>query len=239
MPVSISERLRLTRAAFGAALALALCVGGIATKAYAQSKDDEEVEDMADTKFFKGFLKNLGLQDGTEKGIEYHERSPLVVPPTINLPPPESGNTAAANPAWPKDPDVKRTAATKKKARQRTTSEDEAESMRMLSASEMAPRSANSRGRPDGPAAAQPQKDARSDQLSPSQLGHEGFTLGGLFGGREGKDVKFVKEPDRQALTDPPTGLRTPSPKYTYGTKGKLDPTKEIGSDQAVFGVDK
>lgn len=239
MPVSTSERLRLTRAAFGAALALALCVGGIATKAHAQSKDnEEEVEDTADTKFFKNILKGFGLQDGTEKGIEYHERSPLVVPPTINLPPPETGNTAAANPAWPKDPDVKRATAVKKKARTRTPGEDEAESMRMLTAAEMAPVSKAKRAEADGPPAPPPPGGARPEQLTPSQLGHEGFTLGSVFGGRDGKEVKFVREPDRQALTDPPAGLRTPSPKYTYGTKGKLDPTKEIGADQAV-GVDK
>ena len=61
----------------------------------------------------------------------------------------------------------------------------------------------------------------------------------GTIASRDGKEVKFVKEPERSALTEPPPGLRTPSPKYSYGTKGKLDPTKEIGKDQAVFGIDR
>lgn len=238
MPVSISERLRLTRAAFGAALALALCTGAMVSQAHAQAKDDDEVEDTADTKWAKSFLKTLGLQDGTEKGIDYHERSPLVVPPTINLPPPETGNTALNNPAWPKDADLKREAAAKKKRKVRTTSEDEAESMRMLTASEMAP---NPRGRSkaDGPAVQNGPGGSRPEQLTPSQLGSSGNWFSSIFNGREGKEVKFEKEPERQALTDPPVGLRTPSPRYSYGTKGRLDPTKEIGTDQAVFGVDR
>lgn len=238
MPVSISERLRLTRAAFGAALALTLCVGGIATKAYAA---DDEVEDTSDTKWAKSFLKTLGLQDGTEKGIDYHERSPLVVPPTINLPPPEAGNTAVSNPAWPKDNDVKqRSAAIKKKrAPQRQGSQVEEDSMRPLTAGEMAPVPAAQRGRPDGPPAETKTVGARPEQLTPGQLGHTGLTFNSVFGGRDGKEVKFDKEPERQALTDPPIGLRTPSSRYTYGTKGKLDPTKEVGTDQAVFGIDK
>jgi hypothetical protein len=244
MPVLISDRLHLTRAAFGAALALALCVGGIATKVQAQAQapakqDDEEVEDTVDTKWAKSFLKTLGLMDGSEKGIDYHERSPLVVPPTINLPPPETANTALNNPAWPKDADLKREAAAKKKRKVRTTSEDEAESMRMLTASEMAPIPRGKRERPDGPSAQNGPGGSRPEQLTPSQLGSSGNWFSSIFEGREGKEVKFEKEPERQALTDPPVGLRTPSPRYSYGTKGRLDPTKEVGRDQAVFGVDK
>ena len=234
MPVSVFHH-RVIRASFGAALVLALCAGGFASKAFAA---DDEVEDTADTKFFKNMLKGLGLQDGTEKGIDYHERSPLVVPPSINLPPPEAGKTASGNPAWPKDPDVSKATTVKKKARARTPGEDENDSMRMLTAKEMAPGSARGE-RPDGPAAAQGPGGARPEQLTPTQLGHEGLSFNNLFGGREGKEVKFVKEPERTTLTEPPVGLRTPSSKYTYGTKGRLDPTKEVGSDQAVFGVDK
>ena len=50
-------------------------------------------------------MHGLGAVDGTEKGIDYRERSPLVVPPKLNLPPPETAN-AAPKPNWPKDPDV-------------------------------------------------------------------------------------------------------------------------------------
>ncbi len=62
-------------------------------------------EDTVDTKFMRLNLTNLGLRQGNEPGIDYHERSPLVVPPTRDLP--NRNNPAAvSNPAWPKDPDV-------------------------------------------------------------------------------------------------------------------------------------
>jgi hypothetical protein len=237
MPLFVSHHRKVLRASFGAALIAMVGVAGFASKAMAA---DDEVEDTADTKFFKNLLSNLGLRGDSSPGIEYHERSPLVVPPNINLPPPESANAMAANPAWPKDPDSKRSTATKKKTRMVTTSEGEKESMRQLMPNEMDPASKAKRREADGPPAEQSTGGSlRSEQLSPKQLGHEGFTFGSLFGGRDGKEVKFEKEPERTTLTEPPVGLRTPSSKYSYGTKGKLDPTKEVGKDQAVFGVDK
>ena len=43
-------------------------------------------------------------------GIDYRERSPLVIPPSMDLPPPGSAAAAAArDPAWPKDPERKKT----------------------------------------------------------------------------------------------------------------------------------
>jgi hypothetical protein len=223
----------LVRASFCAALMLALGAGGFVGKVHAA---DDEVEDTADTKFFKNLLTGFGLRSGDEPGIDYHERSPLVVPPTLNLPPPES-KTVASNPAWPKDPDMTRQKKVKKK--QLSVADAEKEDMRQLAPDELNPASKTRRREADGPAAAQGPGGARPEQLSPGELGHTGFTFGSIFGARDGKEVKFVKEPERTTLTEPPPGLRTPSPKYTYGSKGKLDPTKEIGTDQAVFGVDK
>ena len=74
------------------------------TSAFAQSAaEDEDVP--LDTKLMRQFLKDLGLRRDGE-GIEYRERAPLVVPPSRNLPPPQSEAAVTANPAWPKDPDV-------------------------------------------------------------------------------------------------------------------------------------
>ena len=44
------------------------------------------------------------------------------------------------------------------------------------------------------------------------------------------------EEPERSALTDPPTGLRTPSPKYSYGTKNRMDPEKNGPLDRGAMG---
>ena len=90
---------RLTRA-LCAALGVAFIVG-------CGAGDVRAEEEAFDTKLIKGFLRGLGLRDGTEPQIEYRERSPLVVPPTRELPPPESVATPR-NPAWPVDVDEKR-----------------------------------------------------------------------------------------------------------------------------------
>ena len=60
-----------------------------------------------DTKLFRQLMKDLGLRRRDGSGIEYRERSPLVVPPSRNLPQPRSETAATENPAWPNDPDVK------------------------------------------------------------------------------------------------------------------------------------
>ena len=74
-----------------------MLVGSIVILAGAKvskAADDEEADDTFDTKFMRNFLTNMGLRQGNEPGIDYHERSPLVVPPTHDLPPPESASSA-------------------------------------------------------------------------------------------------------------------------------------------------
>ena len=100
-------------AAVALAVALATVAGG--TSAFAQSAaEDEDVP--LDTKLMRQFLKDLGLRRDGE-GIDYRERAPLVVPPSRNLPPPQSEASVTANPAWPKDPDAqqRKVEAAKKK----------------------------------------------------------------------------------------------------------------------------
>ena len=84
-------------------LALVMIWGS--ASAWAQNADDEELP--ADTKFFRKLFKEFGLQREGE-GVEFRERAPLVVPPSRELPPPQSADAVARNPAWPKDPDVRR-----------------------------------------------------------------------------------------------------------------------------------
>jgi hypothetical protein len=58
-------------------------------------------EESGDNGIFSTMLKGLGI--GGENHIEYRERPPLVVPPTRELPPPQSTATAR-DPNWPADP---------------------------------------------------------------------------------------------------------------------------------------
>ncbi len=195
--------------------------------------DDDEAEDTVDTKFMLNFLTNLGLRQGNEPGIDYHERSPLVVPPTRDLPKPETNSAAVANPAWPKDPDIQQTKKVKRERKNTVAAEEE--DMRQLRPDELKSQRSRtaSTSSSAGPA---PNPDAtRANQMSPSQLGFKGFSWNWKsFFDKEGTTIPFEKEPDRTSLTDPPPGLRTPSSKYQYGSKGKLEPTREVGTDQAV-----
>src|SRR5690349_18510365 len=107
------------------ALCAALCLLVLATVApvVARAQDDDDGQDNKttiwnfDRKIMNGVLRGLGLRNGSESSIEYHERSPLVIPPSRNLPPPQQAGTGQTA-AWPVDPDVKRKkeAAAKRKA---------------------------------------------------------------------------------------------------------------------------
>src|SRR5262249_4986222 len=64
-----------------------------------EDEDDATFEE----KIIKKVLRGIGLDVGGPR-IEYHDRSPLVIPPSRDLPPPEDA-TVVNNPNWPKDPD--------------------------------------------------------------------------------------------------------------------------------------
>src|SRR6201996_8964096 len=107
-------RRRLVASSFAAVLVI---LGGVG-QALAQDDEDE----LPDTKFFKSMLRGFGLRNGQENsGINYQERPPLVVPPTRDLPPPQS-DAVKNNPQWPMDQDEKRRreAAAKRKREAKT-----------------------------------------------------------------------------------------------------------------------
>ena len=217
MPLKVTGHRRLLRGLAGCALGAALLVAGGVGAAMAGDDDDD---DTFDTRIMKDFLHGLGLRaPGEGPNIDYHERSPLVVPPTRDLPPPETkGSEAAAkNPAWPKDPDVtKRTSAKKAKANKPAVVNLE-DDMRQLRPDEL---------RKSGAANPSPlprqETEPTNSQMSPSALGFKGFGLDTFLGKEQA--VQFTGEPPRASLTEPPPGLRTPSPSQPYGTKGGMEP---------------
>src|SRR5436190_2116389 len=95
-PQNATER-NLLRAALGAAsvavLGFAVLAAGLAW-----------AEDAAPERFFDGVMSAIGLQK-ERPGIDYRERSPLVVPRGNTLPPPQA--SGAKDPNWPVDPEVK------------------------------------------------------------------------------------------------------------------------------------
>jgi len=165
-------------------------------------------------------MAGIGATNMENRGIDYRERSPLVVPPRLDLPPPEAakGDIKAAN--WPKDPDDAR----RKKAiaaRKKEKPKDIYQSGMPLKPSELnvartaegtsgGTRDSDSASPGAGPAA----------PLSPSQLGFTGGFMS-MFHGNTSESAPFKEEPPRESLTQPPPGYQTPSPNYAYGTGPK------------------
>ena len=61
-----------------ATIGMAVVIGCAGSCAHAADDDDDE---LLDVKIFRGILKGLGLRRDEPTGIDYRERSPLVLPP--------------------------------------------------------------------------------------------------------------------------------------------------------------
>ena len=181
-------------------------------------------------------MSGLGLRRDGE-GIDYRERSPLVVPPARNLPKPETGSVTEKTAAWPNDPDVKRAKEAKARRKERTkTVEDE---WNPELPDRLGPKAKST---PAGqvPRAGESAKDTTAPsswwELNPSAKNI--LSLGGLIGSKE-EYATFTSEPDRTSLTEPPVGYRTPSPAQPYGVgtakgPGALSPMDHAASNTSA-----
>jgi hypothetical protein len=199
----------LRRAALAGLLSLAAFMALPAGTALAQ----EEGSSVWDS--FTGLFK--GLRFGTNPDaadIEYRERSPLVVPPSRALPPPQAPGTAARAPNWPNDPDVKRRqeAAEKRKRGEGRFDYDKFianESPTQLNTPAPGVKSTAATGN-----AGSGSNGDMTAAVKPSELGSPG--LFGLFKS-DPKQSVFTAEKPRRTLTEPPPGYQTPSPEQPYG----------------------
>jgi hypothetical protein len=106
--------------------AVALAIGLVMTVSAARAGDDEEDTRSFSQKIIDGFKGVTTTTNMDSKGIDYRERSPLVVPPQLDLPPPAAAAREVNAPNWPKDPDEKRrkaALAARKKSLTNTTHE--------------------------------------------------------------------------------------------------------------------
>lgn len=189
---------------------------GLLISANAARAEDDEDDSTFEEKIIKQIMTGLGGTNMESTGIEYRERSPLVVPPKIDLPPPATAAVEAPVPNWPKDPEVRR--RKEAKAARAKDTKDPRETSRVLTPSELAV-GKTAPGKPSsGPDL--PGNPGATVILSPSQLGWEGG-FRGLFGGSKTESAPFKGEPTRDTLTMPPSGYQTPSPNYAYGTGPK------------------
>jgi hypothetical protein len=191
-----------------------LGVGLVLTSGVARAQDDDEDDRTFEEKIIEGIMRGLGGVNMDNSGIDYRERSPLVVPPKLDLPRPAT-NAEAKAPNWPKDPDEARRKAAKE-ARKKDN-KDPREASRLLTPGELNAGKTATKSNPAGSESLQPGGDPGANAiLSPSQLGFEGgFST--LFGGKT-ETAPFKGEPKRDSLTQPPPGYQTPSPNYAYGT---------------------
>jgi hypothetical protein len=183
-------------------------------------------------------MKDLGLQRDGQASIDYHERAPLVVPPTRALPPPRSEEEVTANtPAWPKDPDVaqRKKAAAAEKARLKGNVSAE-EQQRALRPDELDKPGRKAKGT-DAKGTGQTAEDT-AKPLTPSQLGTDTKKLFGSiassFSPAAPESEPFTGEPQRDSMTAPPAGYQTPSPNYPYGMGIQADKRKASTLEERV-----
>jgi len=213
-----AARIRATLLRAGVSAALAGIVAA-ASVSVARAADDGGNGDTPVAKL----METLGLRAPPDQNpdINYSERSPLVVPPTRDLPPPVAELPPAAG--WPKDspkpqkhvrsksaPAVAAApaAATPAAAPADTTGTLPAQSPQAGQATQADQASAAPRV-PNPPA-------PQSSWWNPKTwFSHEEY-------------VAFTTEPVREGLTDPPAGYRTPSPDQPYG----VGPEKSKAEDK-------
>jgi hypothetical protein len=230
---SSSKALRLSAVLLGVGLLMA-------THA-ARAGDDDDDEKTFEEKIIDNVMKGLGATNMEHSSIDYRERSPLVVPPKLDLPPPASAATEKAVPNWPQDPDEKRRKAAialrkKQKGDHKDATQAAIDEARPLKPSELNV----ARGRPDPEGAKNADSlkpgDPGAAPLSPSQLGYEGGFLGLFKGSGKTESAEFKAEPPRSSLVQPPPGYQTPSPNFMYGTGPRQSLNKPYNPAAGQYG---
>jgi hypothetical protein len=181
-------------------------------------------------KVIDGVLNGVGVQTGPP--IDYRERSPLVVPPKLDLPPPESAAAIEkSNPNWPVDADIKR----RREIETRTTSKYSTPEAELDASGRAIPRDQLDAGSRAAAATAGGNNtgalDASGRPMSQDALGTKSIfsaNIGSWFGFGKDKEeyATFTHEPTRETLIDPPPGYRTPSPDEPYGISPKQAESK-------------
>jgi hypothetical protein len=232
MMKSSPKALRLSAVVLGVGLLMAANV--------ARAGEDDEDDKTFEEKIIEGVMKGMGATNMENSSIDYRERSPLVVPPKLDLPPPAAATTEKAAPNWPQDPDEKRRKAAiaarkKDKNDHRDATQASNDAARVLSPSEL--NVARTKPDPDAAKTSDSLKpgDPGGSPLSPSQLGYEGGFMG-MFKGNKTEAAEFKAEPPRSSLVQPPPGYQTPSPNYLYGTGPKDTMNKEYNPAAGKYG---
>ncbi|QPF85982.1 hypothetical protein IC762_06665 [Bradyrhizobium genosp. L] len=209
-------------------------IGLVMTAGPVRAGDDDDDGDDGLTfeeRIVDNLMTGLGAKSAASKGIDYRERSPLVVPPRLDLPPPAS--TAEANaPNWPKDPDIAKRkaaiAARKKEVKKEPWQEAVPLTQAEIDAGRKQQTASDTSKEPIEPGV------TKNPSLMPAELGYTGGLLG-VFKGNSSEQKPFKGEPTRDSLTEPPAGYQTPSSNFAYGT-GPMAPLAKEGQFDVMTG---
>jgi hypothetical protein len=211
---SMSNRLsaRVLRATFAAMIGAAVILGATGHAAWAEDDDDGEPV-LLDTKIMRHIMQGLGWQRD-QKGIDYRERSPLVLPGNSKeLPKPAPRTPGAKTAGWPDDPDVKR-AKQRRDAEKNRKAYVEGVDDRPLLPSEVNGKGPADRNKPtllDSKSAEESEKPSTAAELGAKSI------FSKVWGDKSQEYVTFTGEPKRESLIEPPRGYRTPSPNQPFG----------------------
>ncbi|HET7887384.1 MAG TPA: hypothetical protein VFL62_14235 [Bradyrhizobium sp.] len=221
----------------GRTLGLAVLSLSLAVTAGVARAADNDGRTMSE-KISDGFYGMIRGTNMDNRGIDYRERSPLVVPPTLDLPPPvNSAGDAQQIANWPKDPDERARkaviAAKKKNAPPVARVQAAANGTQAPQAINIAPPvdepapSPGTTRRADAPVmsreATDPVYDKGGDLFTggASELADKIGFGGDWFGSKKSATYEPGTEPAREALTQPPVGYQTPAAGYAYGEQKK------------------
>ncbi len=230
-----------------------LGIGLVMMSGAARAADDDRpfTEKLMDS--FYGTIRGTSMDN---RGIDYRERSPLVVPPTLDLPPPSAAKADGQIANWPKDPDERQRkaviAAKKKTApppgRVLVSSDGSVAPQPINIAPPVEPTPVPGTTRPEATSimsrqATDPIYDKPGDLLTGGAAVLSGWGdsvgLGGLFGKSNPVPVQPGTEPVREALTQPPVGYQVPSANYEYGPEkrglfdGQSNPDRNPASQKS------
>jgi hypothetical protein len=227
-----------------------LSLGLVVTAGAARAGDDQQDDRTFTERFVDGFKSTIRGTNMDNRGIDYRERSPLVVPPKLDLPPPaaSSSDTKVAN--WPKDPDERQRKAVIEAKKKNAPPVARAQVSDQVAAAGTAPvaggvaRPINIAPPPEDPpvpgttrpayandrngtARTDPVYDQPGDLFSggasalvPSSVS-DAFNINSWFGGKKASAAAPGTEPTREALTQPPAGYQTPSANYPYAPEAR------------------
>jgi hypothetical protein len=171
--------------------------------------------------FFSDVIGEFSLSGPKHAPIDYHERAPLVVPKSLDLPKPQPLNPGVAAASWPHnddglsagerqdaDPSVPETERWRYKATH--------EGQYPISPAELEKGRAAWAEADEGPAAPNSGVEGMNTRLSRAELA-KGTK-------KASKVAAWAGEPTRRRLTDPPAGYRTPSADAPWGPGQEIQP---------------